>query len=418
MYLQLLERRIREGTLRLRLPDGSARTFGHGGPVAEWIIHAPRTLGRIARDPEYALGETYMAGEWDAGEGGLTGLLLLLMRNFPETPPRGWRRLAEPLARTLQQWNRIGRSYRNAAHHYDLDEWLFRHMLDREMHYSCAYFARADMDLEAAQRAKCAHLAAKLCLRPGQRVLDIGCGWGGLALFLAREHGVEVTGLTLSREQLRVARARAEAAGLTARVRFELQDYREHRGTYDRIVSVGMFEHVGRPQYLAFFDQVRGLLAPDGVAVLHTIGRLGPPGTTNPWIRRHIFPGGYIPALSEVAAAIERSGLFNCDVEVLRLHYARTLAAWQGRFQAHRAEAAARYGERFCRMWEFYLAVCEAAFQERDLAVFQIQLARRRDAVPLTRDYLYREAQPAGAEEEALLLEPPAGESTRERAAG
>lgn len=406
MLTRLLERRIRHGTLRLRLPDGE-RVFGSGEPVAEWIVRHPRVLRRVARDPELELGETYMDGGWDAGEGGLAGLLALLMRNFPERPPRGWRRLATPLLRWLQQWNRVARSYRNVAHHYDLDEWLFRRFLDADMHYSCAYFSRPGMDLEAAQRAKVAHLAAKLCLEPGQRVLDIGCGWGGLALQLAREHDVEVTGITLSREQLRVAEGRAREAGLEGRVRFLLADYREHRERYDRVVSVGMFEHVGRPHYLTFFDRVHEMLEPDGIAVLHTIGRFGPPGVTNPWIRRHIFPGGYIPSLSEVAAAIERSGLIHCDVEVLRLHYARTLACWQARFQEHRPEAAARYGERFCRMWEFYLACCEAAFRERDLVVYQIQLARQRDAVPLTRDYLYR-PRPTPVEERFVVAGTPA----------
>ena len=253
-----------------------------------------------------------------------------------------------------------------------------------------------NISLEEAQRAKCRHIMNKLCLQPGQRVLDIGCGWGGLAFYLAEHADVKVTGLTLSREQLRVAESRARERGLEGRVDFRLQDYREHHGSYDRIVSVGMFEHVGVRHYRDYFDQVRRLLVHDGIALLHTIGRHGAPGTTNPWIEKYIFPGGYNPALSEVTRAIERSGLVSCDIEILRQHYAKTLVLWHQRFHAHRAEIAQRMGERFCRMWEFYLATCEAAFRWRDLVVFQIQLTHRMGAVPITRDYLYREGDNAG----------------------
>ncbi|ROR34771.1 SAM-dependent methyltransferase [Inmirania thermothiophila] len=387
MHQRILRRHIRKGTLGLVLPDGRRERYGEGEPAAEWVIHDPKALRRIAADPDLAFGETYMEGAWSAGEGGLVRLLEVLLTNFPLRHERGWR---AALKRLWQQGNRIARSRRNAAHHYDLDEWLFRRFLDREMHYSCAYFARPDMTLEEAQEAKARHIAAKLLLRPGMRVLDIGSGWGSLARHLARHHGVHVTGVTLSKEQLRVARAWAEAEGLADRLTFRLEDYREHRGRYDRIVSVGMFEHVGQPQYRTYFERARELLAPDGVMLLHTIGRLGPPTTTNAWIRRYIFPGGYNPALSEVAAAIEEAGLELCDVEVLRLHYAMTLAHWQARFQRHRDEVAERMGERFARMWEMYLAIAEASFRWSDMVVFQIQLARDRTAVPLTRDYLYR----------------------------
>jgi cyclopropane-fatty-acyl-phospholipid synthase len=257
------------------------------------------------------------------------------------------------------------------------------------MYYSCAYFAAPGLDLEAAQRAKAEHIAAKLRLAPGQRVLDIGSGWGALALHLAQHHGVRVTGLTLSRRQLAVAERAAAERGLCDRVQFLLQDYREHVGEYDRVVSVGMFEHVGRPFYARFFRQVARVLQPGGVALLHTICRLGPPGTTNAWVRKYIFPGGYSPALSELTDGIEHSALKVMDMELLRRHYALTLNAWQARFQRHRAEVAERMGEAFCRMWEFYLAACEASFEIGDLAVAQVQLAARVDAVPLTRDYLY-----------------------------
>ena len=393
--LNILEKQITQGCLTVHLPDGRTRSFGSGQPQAEWVLRTPHTLKRILLDPELMLGETYMDGEWDVPDvphGSLIALLEVLMRNFPESLPQKRNPLLGLCKGLLRRGNGIRRSYRNVAHHYDLDEWLFRLFLDQDMQYSCAYFYQPNISLNEAQRAKRYHIMHKLLLQPGQRVLDIGCGWGGLALHLAEHAGVKVTGLTLSREQLRVAQQRAKERGLEDRVEFLLQDYREHHGSYDRIVSVGMFEHVGTLHYPYYFAQVARLLHSDGVALLHTIGRSGPPGETNPWIQKYIFPGGYNPALSEVSAAVERSGLITCDVEVLRLHYAMTLAAWAKRFQAERTQIAVRMGERFCRMWEFYLAACEASFRWRDLVVYQIQLARRVDAVPITRSYLYQGA--------------------------
>ncbi len=385
-------RTIRRGTLVLTLPDGSRRHYGQGQPRAEWQIHKRKALLRIVADPEFMLGQAYMDGDWDAGEAGLPALLKLLMLNFPPGSVSRRARALALLLKPLQQWNRRTAARRNVASHYDLDEELFRAFLDRDLQYSCAYFRRPELSLEAAQQAKCEHIRRKLCLQPEQRVLDIGCGWGGLAIHLARESGVEVTGLTLSAEQARVARQRVRRAGLDQQVRILEEDYREHRGAYERIVSVGMFEHVGAPNYSVFFDKLRALLEHDGVALIHTIGRCGPPSATNAWIRRYVFPGGYVPAMSEVLRAVERSGLYNADIEVLRLHYAQTLAAWRRRFMAVRPQIAARKGEAFCRMWEFYLASCEASFRWRDLAVFQFQLSTALDTVPITRDYLYRPA--------------------------
>ncbi len=384
MFLTLLEQHIHHGTLNVRLPTGECHRFGEGGTEVNWVINSERALAAIARDWELQLGETYMAGDWSAEGCELRELLTVLRSNFRGYTVNRWLR---PLLQLRQQWNRVAHSYRNAARHYDLEEDFFRLFLDEDMHYSCAYFATEHCSLDQAQQAKCALIADKLLLEPGQRVLDIGCGWGSLAMYLARHFGVEVVGITLSREQLASAQRRAEACGLSS-VRFALEDYREHRGQYDRIVSVGMFEHVGSPCYRDYFDCVGRLLAPDGVALLHSIGRTGPPGTTNPWIRRHIFPGGYIPAQSEVCAAIEPSGLLITDVEILRLHYAKTLRAWGQRFAAHRDEVQRRHGEAFCRMWEFYLSSCEAAFRCGELMVMHMQLAKQQDAVPITRDYL------------------------------
>jgi cyclopropane-fatty-acyl-phospholipid synthase len=292
------------------------------------------------------------------------------------------------LGRRLMQRNPIPRARRNAAHHYDLSDDLYELFLDSNRQYSCAYFLGPDDDLETAQVNKMRHIASKLLLTPGQSVLDIGSGWGGLGLYLARQAGVEVRGVTLSREQHKASEQRAERAGLAARVRFELKDYRLADGRYDRIVSVGMFEHVGVGHYREFFAKLRELLAPDGVALLHTIGRADKPGSSDAFVRKYIFPGGYVPALSEVVAAVERAGLVITDVEVLRLHYADTLRAWRKRFLANRDKAKALYDERFCRMWEFYLAGSEVSFRHLGLVVFQIQLARRQDAVPLVRDYV------------------------------
>ncbi len=390
LFLRALEKRLRRGTLDVHLPEGGRHRIGKGKPHLSWHFHDRHAPGRILRDPELALGETYMEGAWSSED--LSSLLIVLMESFPQ-PSGRFARWAASLVDWLHP-NRIGRSRRNVAHHYELDEALFRTFLDDDLQYSCAYFERPEMDLEAAQAAKCRHIAEKLLLEPGQRVLDIGSGWGGLGIRLAEEAGVNVTGLTLSGEQRRVATQRARERGVTDSVQFQLQDYREHDGQYDRIVSVGMFEHVGRAHYSTFFEQVRRLLAPDGVALIHSIGCFRPSGS-NAWIQRYIFPGGRIPTLSEMGGAAGSGGLITADVEVWRLHYAHTLREWRCRFEQRCDAVIRRFGERFYRMWTFYLASCEAAFHARDLAVFHFQLTRRLDAVPLTRDYLYAQEKAA-----------------------
>jgi len=304
---------------------------------------------------------------------------------------RLWRLLTRlrNVTRRLHQYNPIARSRQNVAHHYDLSDALYDLFLDRDRQYSCAYFLDAGEDIDTAQLNKRRHIAAKLLLRPGMKVLDIGSGWGGLALYLAGECGADVTGLTLSTEQLKVAQRRAAQAGLSDRARFYLRDYREETGIYDRVVSVGMFEHVGVSQYPTFFDRVNALLKPDGVALLHSIGRMDGPGATNPWLRKYIFPGGYSPAISEVVPVIERARMWITDIEVLRLHYAETLKAWRRRFLAQRDKVLQLYDERFCRMWETYLAGSEVAFRQSGHLVMQIQMAKAVDTVPLTRDYMF-----------------------------
>ena len=373
------------GSLRLTDERGVDHVFGSGEPEARLTVNRAGTLGRVMRNPSFEFAESYVRGDWDSDD--LVGLLNLLRRNLGPQVNAPWLRRLQAL---LRFGNSMRRSRRNVAVHYDLDEALFRAFLDTEMHYSCAYFEQGDMSLEAAQVAKSELIGRKLALEPGHRVLDIGCGWGSLAMHLASRWGVRVTGLTLSEEQHRVATAEARSRGLSDSVEFRLEDYRAHRGKYDRVVSVGMFEHVGRDAYGTFFDRVRGSLGPDGVALLHTIGRPGPPlHTTNPWITRHIFPGGYIPSASEVLVPLEESGLVLCDLEVWHQHYARTLHHWLQRFQARRDEFVHQKGERFCRIWEFYLAASESAFASGELEVFHFQLGMHQDAVPLTRDYLY-----------------------------
>lgn len=392
MFAELLQTHVRHGTLTLVTPDGERQTFGDGSPKATWIVRKPRTMRKLLLNPEANLGETYMDEEWDVEDGELIDLLTILRRNIePAVSDRRLVALTGPLATLVGSWNTVRTSLRNVSHHYNLDEALFRAFLDRNMHYSCAYFREPDMTLEQAQLAKSEHIRNKLRLAPGARVLDIGSGWGSLAMYLAEHADVDVTGLTLSSEQIRAATAEAERRGLSGRVEFRLEDYRRHRGQYDAVVSVGMFEHVGRRNFGRFFDQVRALLTPHGVALLHTIGITGSPLPTNPWIARHIFPGGYIPAASEVVGAIERSGLVLSDMEVWRRHYASTLREWNRRFQASRQTFRHSHGERFCRMWEFYLTVCATGFELGSLVVHQLQLAHRNDVVPLTRDYLYKD---------------------------
>jgi cyclopropane-fatty-acyl-phospholipid synthase len=390
MALQsFLRKVVREGAFTVRLPGGDSLTLGDGsGPPVVVAITDRRWATRIAVHPSMAIGEAYMDGGLVFERGGIYDLLDIIGRNARHRPlkragalERWW------LDRRLQA-NQRAAARRNVAHHYDLSVDFYRRFLDADMQYSCAYFGHPGVSLEEAQLAKKRHIAAKLLLSQGQQVLDIGCGWGGLALTLAEETGAVVDGITLSTEQLATAQARAEAAGLAGSTRFSLTDYRDMAGPYDRIVSVGMFEHVGRPNFQAYFDKVAALLKDDGVAVIHSIGRYEGPSFTQPWIAKYIFPGGYIPAMSEVLACVERAGLMVTDIEVLRLHYADTLRAWRERFTAQRAEIARIYDERFCRMWEFYLCVSEIAFRYRGHMVFQLQLAKRVDAVPLTRDYI------------------------------
>jgi cyclopropane-fatty-acyl-phospholipid synthase len=394
MLDMLFRHYIHRGTLVVRSPDGQTNVYGSGGDGPAITIHFTdrAAMRALAFDPDLKLGELYMDGRLIIEQGDIVSLLNLLVRNLTESGLSGAHRFLHSvrrLTRAFAQWNPVFRSRAHVAHHYDLSGRLYDLFLDASRQYSCAYFGHEDDTLEKAQAKKKHHITAKLRFdRPGLRVLDIGCGWGGLAMDIARERDADVTGITLSVEQILIAEELARQNGLSDHCRFDLIDYRKLKGRFDRIVSVGMFEHVGVRYYRDYFSKARELLAEDGVMLLHTIGRADGPGTTNAWIRKYIFPGGYVPALSEVLPAIEKSGLIVTDVEVLRLHYARTLAEWQRRFQANRAEIAALYDERFCRMWEFYLAGAEMAFRHEHQVVFQIQIARRVDALPITRDYM------------------------------
>jgi len=389
----LLDRIVSRGTLTLETADGATCTFGDGHPPRVAVKLMDHRLERqIALDPNLIVGEAYMDGRLVMHEGRIYDLIALVLENAVSRPMPRWAVTADSLrylTRRLAQFNPVSRSQRNVAHHYDIDGHIYDLFLDPERQYSCAYYPSAHTDLDEAQRAKIRHIASKLAIEESHRVLDIGSGWGGLALNLAAMTGCEVQGITLSSEQLAHAQRWAGKRGLEQRVRFDLVDYRQHEGRYDRVVSVGMFEHVGINHYRRFFEHVRELLEDDGVALIHFIGRADQPASTNPFIARYIFPGGYIPALSEVLPAIERSRLIVTDIEVLRLHYAQTLRHWRERFLASWDEAARIRGERFCRMWEFYLAGSECAFRYQNLVVFQIQLTHKIDTIPIVRDYIH-----------------------------
>lgn len=384
---------IDQGEFTLIDSRGRAYNFGDGAaPRVAIRLHDKATERRLLLNPRLAVGEAYMEGKLTIEEGTLYDLIDLIGRNIEAFEHHWFSDFSANLSqvfRRIQQYNPVGKAQKNVAHHYDLSDDLYDLFLDSDRQYSCAYFDGTHNDLERAQMDKKRHIAAKLLIHePGMKVLDIGSGWGGMGLYLAQQTGADVTGVTLSTQQHKVSQRRVEDLGLSDQVRFKLQDYREESTTYDRIVSVGMFEHVGAVHYLEYFKKARDLLNDDGVFLLHSIGRMEPPGVTNPWLRKYIFPGGYTPSLSETLAAIEKAGLWVTDVEILRLHYADTLHLWYERFMAQREKALDLYDERFCRMWEFYLIGCEIAFRRMGQMVFQIQIAKRQDAVPLTRDYI------------------------------
>ncbi|MCL7938085.1 MAG: cyclopropane-fatty-acyl-phospholipid synthase family protein [marine benthic group bacterium] len=400
MYLldRFLRRLIQKGELTLIAPGGKKRAFGgrSPGPRVAIRLHERSLPWKLFLKPELASGEAYMDGTLTIEQGTLREFFDLITSNMgwqPENPLNSQNARIRRVRNFFLQYDSPIRARRSVAHHYDLSNELFRRLLDEEMHYSCAYFTadNPDHDLDRAQRDKSTLTSRKLLLGPGQTVLDIGCGWGALALHLHRRFDVDVTGITLSKQQHAVASERAAEAGVADDVRFHLRDYREISGEFDRIVSVGMFEHVGLPHHREFFEIVRDCLKPDGVALVHTIGRADGPGITDDWTAKYIFPKGYVPALSEIMKSVERAGLYVTDIEVLRLHYAYTLEEWQSRFRVRREEIARMHDERFCRMFEWYLAASEHAFRNMGHVVFQIQLARRQDAVPLTRDYLSKE---------------------------
>lgn len=415
----LLNKLVTRGSLEIELYNGTRWTFGDGSGKQIVVRIADRKVSaELIRDPEVRFGELFMDGRLDVVQGSLYELLELLLQHGVGMRKFTGRKLflmARKFRHVLFGRNTLMRSRRNVVHHYDLNAAFYDLFLDTDRQYSCAYYAAPDMSLEEAQRAKCRHLAAKLLIEPGMSVLDIGSGWGGLGLYLAEvgEAG-RVKGVTLSDEQLAIAQKRAADKGYQ-HVKFELQDYRNTRGTFDRIISVGMFEHVGPENYDTFFRKASDLLSEDGVFMLHTIGHTSTPGLTNGWITKYIFPGGHLPALSEVVTAVEKSGLMMADVEVLRHHYADTLREWRARFMAQRDKALALYDERFCRMWECYLALCEAAFRFLDVVVYQFQLTHRNDVVPITRDYIAQREADLFAREKALG-EPTAVQSWRDAA--
>ena len=393
MLSRFLRAVIKNGNLCLIDNKGLSQSFGDGSGVQVTIrIHDRITQWRLLFNPQLSVGEAYMKGTLTLDNGTLYDFLSLVTNNLKYLENYPLYKITGRLSRSfrrIQQHNPIGKAQKNVAHHYDLSDDLYDLFLDEDRQYSCAYFDKDTLSLEEAQVSKKRHIAAKLLLnRHGLKILDIGSGWGGMGLYLAQISGADVTGVTLSKEQHKVSVERANNANLSSQAVFQLKDYRQQTGTFDRIVSVGMLEHVGAGHYKEYFNKVKELLADDGIALIHSIGRIDPPGTTNSWLRKYIFPGGYAPAMSEVISAIEKTGLWITDIEILRLHYAETLYKWRERFQAKRKEAQILYDEEFCRMWEFYLIAAEIGFRQNGQMVFQIQVSKKQDAVPLTREYI------------------------------
>ena len=393
---QVLKRLVQTGHLTVTDAEGRAHVYGDGSgkPAGFKIVDRTAPI-KIVLDPDRYFGEAYMNGGIDLTQGTIYDLLEVLLKNVEYRPAPGASKLFNNIRiamKRLDQYNPIGRAQANVAHHYDLSGALYALFLDRDRQYSCAYFPDADneagISLEQAQEDKKAHIAAKLHLKPGMKVLDIGCGWGGMALYLHRTCGVDVTGITLSEEQLKVARQRAQDLGVADHVRFELIDYRDIEGPFDRIVSVGMFEHVGTKDYRTFYNKCRDLLTPDGVMLIHTIGRVDGPGITDAFTQKYIFPGGYIPALSEMIQGSEGTRLMVTDVEVLRMHYGLTIREWYKRTLAHKADIIALYDERFFRLWTFYLAGAATVFEHGSMVNYQVQYVRDRRSLPITRDYM------------------------------
>jgi cyclopropane-fatty-acyl-phospholipid synthase len=395
VFDKMLSRLIVTGNLEVAYPDGEKRNYGApDGRTAALSITDPAALRALCLQPDPAFGEAYMDGNLIVEEDDLDSLMQLILENRREGVFPPWVRAYNATRFQLRSWlqrNTAASARANVAHHYDISDDFYALFLDSDMQYSCGYFTDPAMSLEDAQAAKKRHIAKKLRIEPGMRVLDIGCGWGGMALTLAKDFGAHVTGVTLSENQLASAQARALDSGMKEQTNFRLLDYRALDGQFDRIVSVGMLEHVGLPHYDEYFAKVSDLLDADGVALIHTIGRNRPPKAQSKWINKYIFPGGYVPSLSELAVSIENSGLWNDDVEIWRLHYAMTLRHWRARFEDNLDTVRKTYDDRFIRMWRYYLTACIHAFEIQQQAVFHFQLSHKRDAVPITRDYIYSE---------------------------
>lgn len=401
---KFLKKIIKVGKLVITDHDGKIYEYGpgpegmeHGQPM-HIRLTSSKAAYHIARYPEVGAGEAYMWG-WLVVEDpyDIRDMILYIAMNAKTKsntalgPQSAWRRTAAKAIAKIDGINLRSKARKNAEHTYNLTRRLYELFLDEDRQYTMAYYRDTANSLEKAQLDKKAHLAAKMYIKPGMKVLDIGCGWGGFALYLHKHYGCEVLGVALAPDQIAFCQERAKAEGVEDKVKFALMDYRDVQGEFDRISSVGLLEHVGTPHYPQFFEHTNRLLKRDGVMISHCCGRAGTPGFTDAWTRKYIFPGGYIPALSEVLPAIERAGLIVSDIEILRLHYAETLKAWRERFMARRQEAVALKGEEFCRMWEFYLAGSETAFRYQGMMVFQIQLIKRIDALPIVRDYMLEE---------------------------